>query len=108
MNASKGVMKFRKKPVVIEAVQLLWTTWPEMCEHAGVGKLSDGKPEGCFVYDGKALPEGLTSDHIGLHIPTLEGLMLGCEGDWIIKGVKGELYPCKPDIFEATYEAVTP
>lgn len=88
-------MKFRKKPVVIEAVQLLWSTWNEMCEHAGVGKLSDGKPEG--RQDG---------EKIGMNIPTLEGLMIASEGDWIIRGVKGEIYPCKPDIFEATYEAV--
>ena len=40
-------------------------------------------------------------------IPTLEGVMLAGEGDWIIKGVKGEFYPCKPDIFTATYEEVT-
>jgi hypothetical protein len=40
-----------------------------------------------------------------LLIPTLEGDMLAIEGDWVIKGVKGELYPCKPDIFDATYEA---
>jgi hypothetical protein len=42
-----------------------------------------------------------------LLIPTLEGDMLAVPGDWIIRGIKGEFYPCKPDIFEATYEAVT-
>lgn len=100
--------KFRKKPVVIDAVQLLWTTWNEMCDFAGVGKLTEGRPEGCYVDEfGGALPEGHTSLRIGLHIPTLEGLMLGVEGDWIIRGVKGELYPCKPDIFEATYESIS-
>jgi hypothetical protein len=87
--------KFRKKPVVIEAVQLRWDTWSEMCDHADVGKLENGKPEG--NQDG---------EHIGLAIPTLEGLMMASENDWIIKGVKGEIYPCKPDIFEETYEAV--
>ncbi|MDP2735629.1 MAG: hypothetical protein Q8P12_05485 [bacterium] len=98
-------MKFRKKPIVIEAVQLRWDTWSEMCDHARVGKLSDGKPQGCYVKDdGTALPEGQTSNRIGLHIPTLEGLMLGIQDDWIIKGVAGELYPCKPDIFAQTYE----
>ena len=86
-------MKYRKKPVVIEAVQLRWDTWDEMCDHAGVGYLQDGNPEG--VLDGEA---------IGLHIPTLEGVMTASENDWIIKGVAGELYPCKPDIFEQTYE----
>lgn len=41
-----------------------------------------------------------------LHIGTLEGVMACAPGDWIIRGVKGEIYPCKPDIFEATYDAV--
>lgn len=88
-------MKFRKKPIIIEAVQLRWDTWNEMCEHAGVGKLADGKPEG-----------DLSGENIGLNIPTLEGLIHADENDWVIRGVKGELYPCKPDIFEATYEEV--
>ena len=87
--------KFRKKPVVIEAVQLRWDTWNEMCDFAGVGKLEDGKPEGC--QDGLA---------IGLNIPTLEGLVHASENDWIIRGVADELYPCKPDIFDKTYEPV--
>lgn len=100
-------MKFRKKPVVIEAVKLGWDTWNEMCEHAGVGHLKDGKPEGCYLGpDGQPRQGHETSDKMGILIPTLEGLMIGTEGDWVIKGVKGELYPCKPDIFEATYEYV--
>jgi hypothetical protein len=89
-------MKFRKKPVVIEAVQLRWDTWTEMCEHAGVGKILDGKPEGCQGPNGA----------IGMDIPTLEGVMRANENDWIIKGIKGEIYPCKSDIFHATYELV--
>ena len=88
--------EYRKKPVVIEAVQLRWDTWDEMCEHAGVGKLIDGKPEGVFGPDSE----------INLHIPTLEGLMVAEENDWVIRGVAGELYPCKPDIFALTYELV--
>lgn len=100
-------MRYRKKPVVIEAVQLRWDTWNEMCLFANVGKLSDGKPEGCYIgADGQALPEGQTSEEIGLLIPTLEGLHLGRQNDFIIRGVKNELYPCKPDIFEQTYELV--
>jgi len=89
--------KYRKKPVVIEAVQLRWDTWNEMCEHADVGTLQEGKCSG--------IP-GLPDNKIGMHIPTNEGLMVASENDWIIKGVKGEFYPCKPDIFEATYEPV--
>ena len=99
--------KFRKKPVVIEAVQLRWDTWSEMCDHAGVGKLSDGKPEGCYIdADGKGTLIQGASGELGLFIPTLEGLMTARQDDFVIRGVKGELYPCKPDIFEQTYEAV--
>ena len=99
-------MKFRKKPIVVEAVQLLWTTWHEMCDHAGVGKLKEGKPEGCYVNEKGQITKD-TNGCLGLRIPTPEGVMLAIEGDWVIKGIKGELYPCKPDIFEATYEIVS-
>jgi len=98
--------KYRKKPVVIEAVQLRWDTWDEMCAHADVGRLTDGKPEGCYVGpNGEHGPDPIWDGYtIGLYIPTLEGLMVAREQDWIIRGVAGELYPCKPDIFAATYE----
>jgi hypothetical protein len=112
--------RYRKKPVEIDAVQLRWDTWGEMCDHAGVGKLEDGKPQGTYVNaKGEAVDPPDLGDvpgalglakmdaegyRMGLLIPTLEGLMIGVEGDWIIRGVKGELYPCKPDIFDATYE----
>lgn len=106
-------MKFRKKPIVIEAVQLRWDTWNEIGEVLGfgVGGLKEGNPEGCYLDpegkptgDGK--PYGTGEPRMGLLIPTLEGLMIATQNDWIIRGVKNELYPCKPDIFEATYEAV--
>ena len=97
-------MKYRKKPVVIEAVQLLWGTWNEMCDHIKTPP-DQPQPIGCFVdIDGK--PTNSCTEVIGLRIPTLEGEMLGTQGDWIIRGIKGELYPCKPDIFAATYELV--
>ncbi len=99
--------KYRKKPVVIEAVQLTWENWGEICDFAGVGP-DDDKPQGYYVDD-----KGYTHDmppydaaQLGLRIPTLEGTMLGIEGDWIIKGVSGELYPCKDSIFEETYEPI--
>ena len=88
-------MKYRKKPVVIEAIQLRWDTWSEMCDFVGVGRLVDGQPEG-----------HMDGEKIGLSIPTLEGVMTADENDWIIKGVQGEFYPCKPDIFNLTYEPV--
>ncbi len=97
-------MKFRKKPVVIDAMPLKWSTWNEMCEFAKVGKLTDGSPEGTYV-DANGKATDAVTEELGLLIPTLEGVMLAREGDFIIRGVKGELYPCKPDIFEATYEA---
>lgn len=85
--------KFRKKPVEVEALQ--WT-----------GYNLDEVRE--FVSDGSF--HGLESDNNGawrtIGIKTLEGVMLADRNDWIIKGVKGEFYPCKPDIFEQTYEAV--
>src|SRR5260370_4881608 len=107
VNPEEEAHACQEKPVVVEAVQLLWSTWSEMCEFAGVGKLTDGKPEGCYIGpDGKPLkqlddPEAkanVWSDTIGLLIPTLDGLMVAQQGDWIIKGVKAELYPCKPYI----------
>jgi hypothetical protein len=89
-----GGMKFRKKPVEIEAVQITEQgvlTIPEWLEHA----MDNG-----FVL------MGITMNGCVVYIYTLEGVMIGFPGDWIIRGVKGELYPCKPDIFDATYEAV--
>jgi hypothetical protein len=89
-------MKFRKKPVVIEAVRVsdliaeffqrkaLWPTWATEAFDAGTLQVGERS----------------------VQIKTLEGEMIGDAGDWIIRGVKGELYPCKPDIFAATYEPV--
>jgi hypothetical protein len=91
--------KFRKKPVVIEAVQWTGSNVNEMLGFAlTVASLSrkDHKlPDGVGVLAGGILI-----------IETLEGDMQASPNDWIIKGVKGEFYPCKPDIFAATYEAV--
>ena len=99
--------KFRKKPVTIEAVQLTWANWDEMCDHANVGPGED-EPHGVYI-DSEGNPHDKPIDEsctLGLLIPTLEGVMLANEYDWVIRGVQGELYPCKPDIFEATYEPV--
>lgn len=97
-------MKFRKKPVVIEAFQMTEerrinnTNWPEWMHRAW--SFERGLPGSLYPTD-----EG-TCDGT-LSIGTLEGQHLVSWGDWIIKGVKGELYPCKPDIFEQTYEPVS-
>ena len=84
--------RFRKKPVVIEAIPVaevlsipsaaLLPRWLQLALDAG----------NFFV----------VGEHV--RIRTLEGSMIGEKDDWIIRGVQGELYPCKPDIFAATYE----
>lgn len=89
-------MRFRKKPVEVEAVRLLRETWDEV--HAFVG--DEIFREGAITYT-------IVGGGCGLRIPTLEGTMLAVEGDWIIRGTEGELYPCKPAAFEATFEPVT-
>lgn len=87
--------KFRKKPVEIEAVQF---TGKESV--ADVLDFTDF----AIAATGIQNPDGTWTPH--LEIETLEGTMRADVGDWIIRGVKGELYPCKPDIFAATYDAV--
>lgn len=84
-------MKFRKKPVVIEAIQFVGDNAEEI-----------------IAFVGQALPcgIGLSGKCEEIQIPTLEGTMKANLGDWIIKGIKGEFYPCKPDIFEKTHERV--
>jgi hypothetical protein len=88
--------KFRKKPVVIEAVQ--WTGQNLM---EVVGSFT-GRHGSVHHLKWQEYEELVARE--GLKIFTLEGAMKADVGDWIIKGVKGEFYPCKPDIFAATYE----
>lgn len=91
-------MKFRKKPVVIEAVQ-----WFKPGDHPKVIKMLD-TAEGQEPYS-KTM-EKAWGEHAAVFyaVQTLEGNMRVSPGDWIITGVKGEQYPCKPDIFAQTYE----
>ncbi len=97
--------KYQKKPIVIEAMKLDWSTWNEVCDFIG-DKFKSGF-HGCYLDDnGSPLPDEKTSNAMGLIIPTLKGDLLARQGDYIIKGIKGEFYPCKPDIFEQTYELV--
>ena len=91
-------MKFRKKPVVIEAVQWTGSNVDEVIAHL-LCTASFRRKDFTSV-NGGVLPGGI------LLIDTLEGTMEANPQDWIIKGVKGEFYPCKPDIFAATYEEV--
>jgi hypothetical protein len=84
--------KFRKRPVVIEAFQVPTDedmyVWGRLCGWLG--------PGGSWQ----------VNEQHGIDIQTLEGTMRADPGDWIIRGVKNELYPCKDDIFQATYELV--
>jgi len=83
--------KFRKKPIVVEAVQWHPIDWPGAVDIEGVR-------EGTRI-----LPGGKRGQIVGF-VQTLEGEMFAENGDWIITGVNGEKYPCKPDIFAKTYE----
>ena len=90
-------MKYRKKPVVIDAIQVN-NNLEEVREF--VGDKGDVFVEDCAWKVGKGAPI------IYVNIHTLEGTMTASKGDFIIKGVEGELYPCKEDIFYKTYELV--
>ncbi len=82
------IKSFIKKPVMVQAVQWTGDNWEEIAEFVGKDIL--------FTLDGLGKPY--------LIINTLEGAHNASVGDWIIRGVEGEFYPCKPDIFEQTYE----
>lgn len=82
-------MKFRKKPVEINAVQWTGANAADLLTFSEFGVRVCRSPEAQPVFE----------------IDTLEGTMRGSVGDWLIRGVRGEYYPCKPDIFAETYEA---
>jgi len=93
---------FRKKPVVIEAI-----TFEELVEHGlKSGAPCPGTPGMPWSFDYKGHPITAENDDCYL-IPTLEGTMMFQRGDMLITGVKNEIYPCKLDIFEKTYEPVS-
>ena len=91
--------KFRKRPVIIEAEQ-----FDELAFWAGID--SDTKFLGLFQVKCEETGEVVNPDRGYLEIPTLEGVMRASMYDWIIKGINGEYYPCKPEIFEKSYEEV--
>lgn len=86
-------MEYRKKPVEVEALQFTRGNWAEIQQFTG------GKAMGLTI---ERRPGGKCT----CVIPTLEGDHIATEFDYIIKGVSGEFYPCKPDIFRKTYETV--
>lgn len=85
-------MKYRKKPVVVEAIEFTGWNYNSCLEFVG---------EPIISVDDEGIP------YNGFPIETLEGTMTASIGDYIIKGAQGEFYPCKPDIFRETYEEVT-
>lgn len=86
-------MKYKKRPVEIEAIQFTRNNWNEIVE------FTNGK---AFNFAIEKRPSG----YAYCLIRTLDGDMKAKNGDYIIKGIQGEFYPCKPDIFESTYEKV--
>jgi hypothetical protein len=84
-------MKYRKKPVVIEAIEYTGASSSESAVSDFVGQTLELRDVGGILCP---------------IIPTLEGEHIASPGDWIIRGVKGECYPCKPAIFAATYDKV--
>lgn len=94
-GAGPGVQRFRKRPVVIEAVRLVDD---DGCDWDEIAKWCGGR-----IYN----VDTMTEPETHIDIRTLEGTMTAIEGDWIIKGVAGEFYPCREDVFAATYEPVT-
>ena len=90
---------FRKKPVVIEAIQYTGENLHEVLEFTGK------HPKWHEWFETYETYESFVKSHGNIFkIITLEGTMAAMPGDWIIRGVKGEYYPCKPDIFFVTYE----
>ena len=94
-------MKFRKKPVVIEAFQYDGDLKGDNGYYVPEWAV-DALEQGIMYYDS----EDSDTPPTELYINTLEGIHHVSVGDYVIQGVKGELYPCKPDIFEMTYELV--
>lgn len=106
-------MKYRKKPVVIEAVKVIYA---EMTGKGPERPPFDELPPwlltaidaGDITLSSKVWRNGVwqynARDYAVINVNTLEGVMEAGPGDYLVRGIKGELYPCKPDIFEATYE----
>jgi hypothetical protein len=97
-------MKYRKKPVAIEAIQVSWRNWNALGDFMP-GVISEQNPaRRSLSYSDTCGEPG--PEYIEMSIPTLEGVMIAKHGDYIVKGINGEFYPVKPDVFEKTYEEV--
>lgn len=98
-----AALPFRKKPVVVQAVQWTGENLAEVLAFTGKHPKWDG-----WFASFEAYAAHVAADRAVFKIFTLEGVMEAVPGDWIIRGVQGEHYPCKPDIFAATYDPVVP
>ena len=85
------INKYKTKPCEIEAVQFTKENWKE------IQNFTNGEAKDFFITQDK---------EICCEIETLEGRMIAIEGDYIIRGLRGEYYPCKPDVFEKKYEVI--
>lgn len=99
-----AAQKFRKKPVVIEAIQYAYVDVMDLTPFTFRGTIPDWLQ--LAIAENKIVPVRGNEDYWYLEIPTLEGAMRMGPDDWLIRGIKGELYPCKPDIFTSTYEPI--
>jgi hypothetical protein len=102
-NEEQGLSGTFRKTALVEAIQLRWENWSDICDFMG-GIISPANP-GRSV-DTYSETCGNTAPFIEITIPTLEGDHTAKHGDWIAKGPKGEFWPIKPDIFRETYERV--
>lgn len=94
-------MKYKKKPVIIDAIQVSASNFDRICDFMGCTPEQYLNP----MFDIDEFGDS-RDPYLGVYVETLEGKMLANIGDMIIKGVNGEFYPCKPDIFAKTYEKV--
>lgn len=96
---SESIKKYKKKPVIIEAMKYTEDNYKEAITFVG--------KDNCIVITNRrSMNPNKKEAIVTLLIKTLEGTMLVSNGDYIIKGVNGEFYLCKPDIFDKTYEEV--
>lgn len=97
---------YKRNPVIVEAVQLLWKNWGEVCEMAGVGNLEDNRPCGCYLSkDRQPIPSPDENNRLGLLIPSKAGLLVAAEGDWIIKE-QGVLYYLDNEAFLFQFDPI--
>ena len=95
-------MKYRKKPIVVEAVPWTGHNFREIFDFL----TNNQKLDSCIYNDGDTFRFDYDGTAVQLYVKTLEGTVLASFGDYIIKGVNGEFYPCKPDVFEKSYEQI--